>query len=186
MPITLMSPIQPAIVDQVPLAPRPATLGGKTLGLYCNGKLNAARLLDLIAEELAEDASFSIHRGSYSPSEVMAPEDWGDIDQCDVVILANGDCGACSSSGIANTIEVERRGIPALLISTPPFELACRTMTELGGMPALEWAIVEHPIGSVDGDALRIRAADAARQFRSIMLADESAQWADNRRSASR
>ena len=186
MSITLMSPIQPAIVDEMPLTPRLATLEGKTLGLYSNGKLNASRLLDLIAEQLAEDASFAIHRGSYSPSEVMAPEDWDDIDQCDVVILANGDCGACSSSGIANTIEVERRGIPALLISTPPFEQACRTMTELGGVPALEWAIVEHPIGSVDEDGLRIRAADAARQFRSLMLASEPVQWADKRRAASR
>ncbi len=101
---------------------------------------------------------------------LMADDQWRNVDSCDVVILANGDCGACSSSGIANAVALERRGIPAFLISTPPFAEAVGTMARLSGMADIEWAIVDHPIGSADEAGLRARARSAAAQFRSAML----------------
>jgi hypothetical protein len=100
----------------------------------------------------------------------MGPDEWGDVDECDAVILANGDCGACSSSGIANAMDLEKRGVPCLLVSTPPFADAVTTMAKLGGMPDMKWSIIEHPLGSLGEDELRERARVAARQFREIIL----------------
>ncbi len=172
----VLDPIQEARGSKYELSARLETLDGKTLGLFSNQKLNASRLLDLIAEDLHGTYDFVVTRGTYHPQMLMSPDEWGDIDGCDAVILANGDCGACSSSGIANAIELERRGIPTLLVSTPPFLDAVRIMAGLSGMEEMRWAVVEHPIGSVGDDELLDRARRAAEQFHEIVLGGHRAR----------
>jgi len=151
-------------------SPRLDTLNGKVIGLWNNEKLNAELLLEMIREELEKDYSFDVVRGIYDPSCMMPQTSWGDIDRCDAVILANGDCGACSTSGIVNAIELEKRGIPTLLVSTPPFLDAVKTSASLRGMPTIRWAVVDHPVASLMEDDLRQRAVEAARQAPGILM----------------
>ena len=163
----VLDPTQASDADKagagLPLAPRLDTLEGKAIGLWSNKKLNADNLLEFIRQELAKDYSFSIVHGVYDPGRLMEEHEWGDLEQCDAVILANGDCGACSTSGIANAIEMEKKGIPAVLVSTTPFIDAVITTTKMSNMPSIEWAIVDHPIGSLDEDAVRQRAKTRRR-----------------------
>ena len=70
-----------------------------------------------------------------------------------------------------NAIELERRGIPALLVSTPPFLDAVSTSASLRGMPAIRWAVVDHPLASLMQDDLRQRAIAAAQQVPGILAA---------------
>jgi hypothetical protein len=175
MPIAMLDPVQEPVDARLRPAPRLPTLGGKTLGLYNNGKLNSVRLLELIAADLAQDFDFHIRTGTYHSYKLMKPGEWNGVEQCDAVILANGDCGACSSSGIANAVSLEKQGIPTLLISTKPFVDAVGTMAGLCGMPEVRWAVTEHPIGSLKEDELRERACASAAQFRTIILACEAA-----------
>jgi len=172
MSIVVLDPTQePAgSATQHAMAPRLSTLTGKTLGLWSNQKLNATKLLDMISAELQTQFSFKVVRGIYDPCMIMPADGWGEVDTCDAVILANGDCGSCSTSGIANAIELEKRGIPSLLVSTPPFLEAAKTIAELRGMPQIQWAIVDHPIGSLKEDALGQHAKTAARQFLDLIL----------------
>jgi len=172
----VLDPIQEARGSKYEPSARLETLDGKTLGLFSNQKLNASRLLELVAEELGRTYDFIVKRGTYHPQMLMSPDEWGDVDGCDAVVLANGDCGACSSSGVANAIELEKRGIPTLLISTPPFVDAVRIMAGLSGMEGLKWAVVEHPIGSVSDDELMDRARRAAGQFDEIVLGGHRTQ----------
>ena len=177
----VLDPTQAADTESetgLPLAARLDTLDGKTIGLWCNQKLNAARLLGFICEELAQDYTFSIVHGTYDPGRLMEAHEWGEVDRCDAVILANGDCGACSTSGITNAIELEKRGIPAVLVSTPPFIDAVTTTTRMSNMPAIEWAIVDHPIGSLDEGEVRERAIAAAKQIPGLMIATASKRQA--------
>jgi hypothetical protein len=152
-------------------APRLDSFEGKTIGLWCNRKLNAARFLDMVREELAKDFAFDVVHGVYDPGRLMNDEEWGEADRCDAIILANGDCGACSTSGIANAIEFETKGIPAILLSTTPFVQAVTTTARLAGMPTIEWVVVDHPIGSLPEDVLRERACEAVRQLTGLLLA---------------
>jgi hypothetical protein len=152
-------------------APRLDSFEGKTIGLWCNRKLNAARFLDMVREELARDFAFDVVHGVYDPGRLMNDEEWGEADRCDAIILANGDCGACSTSGIANAIEFEKKGIPAILLSTTPFVQAVTTTARLAGMPTIEWVVVDHPIGSLPEDVLRERAREAVRQLPGLLLA---------------
>jgi hypothetical protein len=174
MTMTVLDPVQAPLREDlsaaVPLSPRLGTLNGKTLGLWNNDKLNAARLLELVRIELEKHWTFDVVRGLYDPGNLMPVDGWGEVDRCDAVLLANGDCGACSTSGIVNAIELEKRGIPALLISTPPFTEAVRTSAALRGMPAIRWAVIDHPVASLAEDALRARAIAAARQIPDLIL----------------
>ena len=175
MPITVLDPVQQALAldesDALTPAPRLDTLNGKVLGLWNNDKTNAKLLLELIREELEKHYSFTVLRGIYDPGSLMPEDGWGEIDKCDAVLLANGDCGACSTSGIVNAIELEKRGMPTMLTATPPFTEAVRTSAGLRGMPSIQWAIVDHPIASLKEDELRERAVEAARQFPALMIA---------------
>ena len=113
MSMIVLDPTQESLVSSRAGAPRLDTLNGKTLGLWNNAKINAAKYVEMIGEELAKEFSFEIVRGVYNPGRLMAADEWGEIDRCDAVVLVNGDCGACSTSGIANAIELEKRGIAA-------------------------------------------------------------------------
>jgi hypothetical protein len=173
MTITVLDPVQEPLAGEVgdPIAPRLATLNGKTLGLWSNEKLNAAKLLELIRAELEPRFSFQVVRGVYNPGALMPADGWGEVERCDAVIMATGDCGACSTSGIANAIELERRGIPAVLVTTTPFQAAIKTSARLAGMSSIPWAVVEHPLGSLGEADLAARARAAAPQVVELLLA---------------
>jgi hypothetical protein len=174
MSFTVLDPTQAALAEDLASATHPSprldTLDGKVVGLWNNEKLNAALLLEMIREELAKHFTFDVVRGIYDPGNLMPEDGWGEVDRCDAVILANGDCGACSTSGIVNAIELEKRGIPALLVSTPPFLDAVKTSASLRGMPEIRWAVVDHPVASLMADDLRSRAIEAAQQVPGILL----------------
>jgi hypothetical protein len=74
------------------LAPRLDTLEGKRVGLWANRKLNSEELLRQVELELEarHEIAGGLH-GIYNPGRVMLPGEWGPIDACDAVILANGD-----------------------------------------------------------------------------------------------
>ncbi len=174
MPITVLNPTQAPLAEDLaggtPPSPRLDSLEGKTIGLWNNAKLNAALLLEMIREELEKDYSFEVLRGVYDPGNLMPEDGWGEIGRCDAVIMANGDCGACSTSGIVNAIELEKRGIPAMLVTTPPFLDAVKTSASLRGMPLIRWAVIDHPVASLMEDELRTRAIAAARQAPGVLL----------------
>lgn len=170
---TVLNPVQEPVsrkVPEQPRAPRLSTLDGKVLGLRSNRTLNADKVLELVLAQLQRTSSFSVIRGSYNGSTIMAPAAWDIAADCDAVFLATGDCGSCSTSGLGNAIELEKRGIPALLISTAPFFEALRTTATMRGMPTIGWAVVDHPIGALSDDELAGRALSAAGQFREIIL----------------
>ncbi len=161
-------------------APRLGSLDGRTVGLWNNTKLNSVAMLEMIRAELEKRYKFFVVRGSYNPSRQMSDDEWGEVDRCDVVILANGDCGACSTSGIVNAIDLEKRGIPTMLVSTTPFKPAVTMTAAMNGMPSITWAVVEHPLASLGEDELLVRAAEAAEQFPALVL--ESPQLASANR----
>src|SRR5262245_55720398 len=78
----------------LPLAPRPGTLKGKTIGLLSNSKLNADAVLSEIGELLAQryDVKAIVHhaKSNFSlPAPDATMQDL--ISQCDIVLAGVGD-----------------------------------------------------------------------------------------------
>ncbi len=88
----LIDPVVPPTATPASLAPRLETLDGKRIGLWANMKLNSAELLGEVEHELRTRYNIAgVVRGTYNPGRVMKSNEWGDIDSCDAVVLANGD-----------------------------------------------------------------------------------------------
>jgi len=92
MGYALLDPVVEPYVPEGRLAPRLDTLEGKRIGLWSNMKINASELLDEVEAILRTRHHIgSTQRGFYNAGRVMRPEEWGDIDGCDAVILTHGD-----------------------------------------------------------------------------------------------
>jgi len=88
----LLDPVVEPTIPEGRLAPRLDTLEGKRIGLWSNRKINAAELLDEVEAILRERCGIGgTQRGTYNAGRLMRPEEWGDIDGCDAVILTHGD-----------------------------------------------------------------------------------------------
>ena len=67
-------------------------------------------------------------------------------------------------------MQLERRGIPTVLIGTDRFRSVLEATRRMCGIEEVQWAEVAHPLGSLLSDELRVRAELAVTQFEAIVL----------------
>lgn len=143
------------------LSPRPASLRGLTIGLLDNTKPNATNLLREIGEELQRSYGAGETRlytkdyfGTPAADDLIAQI----AEEVDVVVTAVGDCGSCSAATVADGIMFERAGIPAVAITSDSFAMSGQAMADVQGFPGFEFAMVQHPMASLDAAQIRERA----------------------------
>src|SRR5579864_6904510 len=90
------------------LAPRPASLDGLTIGLLWNGKPNGDLALKHVGEVL--QARFTGVEVKFYAGSIRFEKQLLDSAkaECDVVVTAVADCGACTSWLIHDSIQMER------------------------------------------------------------------------------
>lgn len=59
------------------------------------------------------------------------------------------------------------------MICTEPFVSSAEAMAVLGGIPGYPYVMLPHPLGSLDQDALREKAIQAAPEVLQILLGGE-------------
>lgn len=94
MPIRFLDPTQPAEVIPATLAERGPLVQPVTVGLLSNGKTNAARFLELLAERLAKILAISrtVERNKDDSSKNASGEMLDDLAEvCDFALVAIGD-----------------------------------------------------------------------------------------------
>lgn len=69
-----------------------------------------------------------------------------------------------------DAIEIERHGIPCVVIGTEPFVPTMKAMATTCGIPEYPLAIVGHPIGSLTDEELAKRADEAVELVLTILL----------------
>lgn len=67
------------------------------------------------------------------------------------------------------SVELEKIGIPSVVIATRPFADACKGIAKANSLPDMKHATVEHPIGSLNEAELMERAESAAEQIVKIV-----------------
>ena len=74
-------------------------------------------------------------------------------------------------------IHTERAGIPAAVICTEPFVRTAAAMAEMWGAPDFPVIYTEHPIGSLDREGIRTRAAALADEVVSVITGIDAKEF---------
>ena len=146
------------------LAPRPGDLSGLRLGLLANTKRNAEDFVEEVAELLESQHGVQkvLIRKKPSIVEPAPPEMLEELRAvCDVVVVGVGDCGSCSASAVADGLQLEEAGIPAVVIVSDAFRVSADAMADLQGTSGYEYVTTAHPVASLSREGVRERAVQA-------------------------
>jgi hypothetical protein len=134
-----------------------------TVHLLDNGKWNANHLFSGIEAGLSGSVG-SVTRSKKYHYSVVADRSTLDAitSSSDVVITGVGDCGSCTSCSVHDAVEVERLGVPAVLISTFNFMAESRLQADLLGMTDIRIVEIEHPIASRSREHMEALGRDIA------------------------
>ena len=70
-----------------------------------------------------------------------------------------------------DAITVEKAGKPAALVATDAFTATAKSIARVRGIPDYPFAVVTHPVGSLDTDGVMARARQALPKVMEILLA---------------
>ena len=152
------------------LASPVADFAGRRVAVLDNGKPNAVLVMTRAAETLAArtgaTVALVVKKGpggrSANAAIPCAPDVFERLRaEADLVITGAADCGSCTAYSVHDTVELERCGIPTVLVTTTRFRPVVAALAAATGLPEIRALVVDHPIGGVDQSTLH-RRADAA------------------------
>lgn len=150
MATTVLSPIGLTMRTRQIGSPAITDLAGVRIAVLDNTKPNALEIMQRMGQLLMRDygaASCDVFRklsASQGASEAQFRAIAGGYD---LVITGSGDCGSCTSWSALDAVELEHRGMRAILLVTEPFVPLARTLARAGGVANLRFAEIPHPIG---------------------------------------
>lgn len=153
-------------VGQIRVNPHPTSLEGKTVVLRWNGKLNGDKVLDRLAELLTRDVPGvkivklwlevpSTATTSYNSHNTAVFTEKTAAFKPDLVIASSADGDRCSAWLTIDQLNIEKRGIPTVTITTNVFEDAVISSMKAQGISAMAVVAVEHPIAGRNADETR-------------------------------
>ena len=140
------------------MAPRPASLEGKTVYFVDVRFMNGAVFLEEIRKLFAErypgvKTELRQKRGGYTEDD---PELWKEIrEQGALVVMAIGHCSTCAPAVAVHCMNLEEQGIPTAPLVTSAFESLVKAVAYKAGTPNLRFTFVPHPVGGKPAPALR-------------------------------
>jgi hypothetical protein len=156
------------------LAERPADLSGLRLGLLANTKRNAGDFVEEVAALLESGYGVRTVLARTKPSIVnpAPPEMLEELRaECDIVVVGVGDCGSCSASAVADGLQLEEAGIPAVVIVSDAFRVSADAMAALQGTPGYQYVTTPHPVASLSREGVRARAVQAVPEIIALLSA---------------
>jgi hypothetical protein len=173
----LMNPAARRKVVAQPLAPRLASLAGKTIGLLDNTKHNADLLLQTVGELLVAQHGVKavIYRRKISSSPGAGPLIGELAGACDAVVNAYGDCGSCTSWCIHDSVELEAHGVPTATVNSDEFVVLGQAEAVALDLPGLPIVTVPHPMGDASAEEVRRRAERMMAQVLHVLTTEAGA-----------
>ncbi|MDO8208873.1 UGSC family (seleno)protein [Conexibacter sp. CPCC 206217] len=175
--ITVLTPDEhgPAAAETIALAERSALPRRPVIGLVVNGKPLADELMHALADELGQRLGRPLevvlvrkpsagHQLADDVADALAQRaDWA--------IAGLGDCGACSTCSLYDAVMLERRGVPATVLITEPFQTLIASIAAKLGAPGYHSIAVPHPVWGKDEAQLRSLARPVAATAVTQLLA---------------
>ncbi len=75
-----------------------------------------------------------------------------------------------------NATELEKLGIPTVVLCTEPFAKTAESMAKRRGFPNYRYVLVEHPLSSARPEGIQQRAQKAFPEVVSILLGEEASE----------
>jgi hypothetical protein len=75
---------------------------------------------------------------------------------------------------VLDAINLEKRGVPAVVVVTEPFVSTARAVATLNGMPEYPFAVVPHPFGSLEVVEVQARADLALARIEQLLLGGDA------------
>jgi hypothetical protein len=111
-----------------------------------------------------------IHRHKLSTADPAPEEIVNELScKCDLVIIASGDCGSCTSYVIHDAVELEKRRTPTISVCTSEFLALGRVEAEALNMPYLAILEIPHPLGGLKIEAVRAKADGAIDELMALV-----------------
>jgi hypothetical protein len=131
-----------------PLAPRPASLAGQTLGIVANGLGHSEAMFDALGDQLVKwhDLAGTVKVVKPSVAVPPWPEQWAQItEHATVAVTGFGGCGSCSTRSMRDALDLEAAGIPAVCIVHEALVPAVQALCKLVGAPDYPFVVVGYP-----------------------------------------
>jgi hypothetical protein len=159
-----------------------ATLAGCRIAVLDNGKPNAAFVMTRAAQHLAERTGATlalvVKKGpggrSANAAIPCAPDVFAQVlEAADVVITGAADCGSCSAYSVSDAIQLERAGLPTVVVTTTHFDGVVGILAGSGGLPSIRKLVLDHPIGGADNHTLEQRARDSTERLIELLTGSD-------------
>lgn len=132
----------------IPMARRPASLKGHTLGIVANGLGRSEAMFDALGEQLTkwDDLAGTVKVVKPSVAVPPWPEQWAQItEQATVAVTGFGGCGSCSTRSMRDALDLEAAGIPAVCVVHIALVPAVQALCQLVGAPGYPFVVVDYP-----------------------------------------
>lgn len=172
MSVTTLDPTDESTSAGFPLASRPSSLSGQTLGVIANGLGSSELFFDALAEQLTKWDDLTATVKVVKPSVAVPPwpEQWAEItERATVAITGFGGCGSCSTRSMRDALDLELAGIPAVCVVHTALVPAVQTLARLAGIPDYPIVEVGYPLNPTamwtadEANELAAQVVDAVR-----------------------
>jgi hypothetical protein len=143
------------------LAPRLKRIDGAHIGLLWNAKAHGDTALELVGEKLKAaypTVTIKLYRGALPCDKSLLEEA---IAECDGVIAATADCGACTSWIAHDCVQIEKAGVPTVIIASAGFGKNIEASSKAFGVPGIQYATVPKVYNNLTREQARSQTADA-------------------------
>lgn len=159
----VMDPQAETAANKIEISPIPKKISKITY--FDNTKPNADVILNTIHGELnIEYIEAMKPAGAPATGEQMNEAKKGDL-----VILALGDCGSCTTWVILDAIRLEKEGIPTLCVCTHKFTDYARSLAKAHGAEDLRIIEIQHPIAGLEEGEVKAKTEKITLEIKKLL-----------------
>lgn len=159
----VMNPLAETAAEKIKITPIPEKISA--IAYFDNTKPNADVILNTIRENLNID-----HIKAIKPAGAAATdEQMNEAKKGDVVILALGDCGSCTTWVILDAIKLEKEGKSTICICTHKFTDYANSLAKAQGAEYLRIVEIEHPIAGLKDEEVKVKTEKIIPEIKKLL-----------------
>jgi hypothetical protein len=136
------------------------------VSLIDNTKPGADVILKVIENNLGNRKFTTLKKPAGGPAAIQQLEIAA---KAEIVILALGDCGSCSSWLILDAIRLEKMGTPTISICSEKFSQFAHELAKSHGAENLNILSVNHPIAGLSNQEIKLKTLEILPSFQYIL-----------------